>query len=295
VHSKNSYALVRFGKNKQGRRYLEELQSRVACYKSEGLADRHYEQSLYGDSKDVFFSRLWELNLAERLWESGHKLSSMDKGPDFLSVINGRNIWFEAISPCPMGLPEDYIEPFKYGDSMRCGDVPFNGILLRITSSIREKSIKFSRYISDGIVGDNDVCVIAVDTTKLGIFGDTGVSQLPFIVEATYPVGPLQISIDIRTGTAVDSGLSFRPSLNKQTVHGHSPVQTDSFLTGLYPHISAVIGSYGAIQRPYLSLVHNLTSTNPMPVGMLKVDQEFVPSQTEESFSLTNVVVQEGK
>lgn len=288
----NSYVNTKFGNDNESLRFLDELQIRVARYKAAGLADRHFEQHLYGPSREIFFERIWELNLAEHLQECGLELRSANKGPDFLAEIEGRKVWFEATAPCPKGIPDDYLEPIKQGDSFKCGDALFLEVLLRVTSALSDKSKKILKYIKDGCVDKDDICVIAVDTSMLGVIPDIGVSQLPIITEVTCAVGPMVMQLDTKTNKIVSQALSYRKCVIKETEKGPVQIPTDFFFSGKHLHISAAIGSFGANRRKRLALVHNLTAINPMPLKRLKVDQEFVQSRTANGFTLVDVLAQ---
>ncbi|MHC1791039.1 hypothetical protein [Solidesulfovibrio sp.] len=281
-----SFVEKKYSGTDRGKIFIDSLRIRVSRFRTAGLGDEDFEGQLYGSREDNFFSRLWELNLAERLQESGLDISSRRTGPDFKALIDGTVVWFEAISPKPEGLPKEYFCPVAEGTSIRCITVPFEKILLRVTSAIRDKAKKFDHYISDGIVNENDICVVAIDTTQLGMDGAVGVSQNPTIVEATYPIGPLELKIDRETGDIVDSGLSYRPTVPKISPNGFVSVETDSFLSGGYRHVGAAIGSFWTMPRTHFTLVHNISAGNRLAIGVLKVEEEYVPANNQKEFVL---------
>ncbi|WP_428563118.1 MAG: hypothetical protein ACP59X_23180 [Solidesulfovibrio sp. DCME] len=284
----DSYVVKRYGQFEAGSAFVDRLQQRVGDFRNAGLGDKDFESQLYGQSRDNFFSRLWELNLAEILQYSGCVISSRPIGPDFFTRIEDKNVWFEAVSPRPEGFPDEFDRQFS-DDKIEVRDVPFRQILLRITSAIRDKAKKFEDYIKNGIVGASDVNIIAVDVTQLGDYGDVGVSQSPTIVEATYPVGPLVLKIEIKTGKVVEEGLSYRPVIEKNASDRTIQVPTETFLSGAYSHIGAAISGFGALQKTNFTLVHNVTATNKLPLGTLRMDKEYFPRVEEGMISLIDV------
>jgi len=289
METDRSFVEQKYKSTERGKIFIETLRRRVSRFRAAGLGDEDFEGQLYSPNGDNFFSRLWELNLAERLQEGGLDISSSRTGPDFRALVDGLVVWFEAVSPKPEGLPKEYFCPVEEGAPIKCVTVPFEKILLRVTSAIRDKAEKFGIYIDNGIVNTNDICIIAVDTTQLGVDGAVGVSQSPIVVEATYPVGPLELKIDLETGNITDSGLSYRPTISKISSKGFVPVETDSFLSGGYRHIGAVIGSFGAVHHAHFTLVHNFSADNTLPHGVLKVEKEFVPRIKKTGFVLEEI------
>ncbi len=289
VKNNESYVVKRYGNSEEGLSFIRKLQERVNVFRSAGLGDSDFESQLLGPYEDNFFSRLWELNLAERLQESGFRICSQATGPDFMFSIDGKTVWVEAISPKPTGSLEEYCRPLGKDEMFRCRSVPFQEILLRITAAIKEKFIKFGRYIENGVVKRCDINVIAVDVSQLGFYGDTGISQAPTIVEAVYPVGPLTLLINKETGKVCDRYLSYRPDISKSSGEKEVKISTDNFLSGAYDIISAVIGGFGAIQRTYFTVAHNVSAKNVLPPGKVLADKEYVPKFEEDHLVLKDI------
>jgi len=219
----------------------------INYYKSE-LAPPHMISELETKNDGKFWSHIWEALLFDHLKLMGFefvndRVSQRGQiGPDFGIKYENKIIWFEAVAPEPEGIPKDYLEPILIGE-FRAGTEPHEQKLLRWTSAVKSKKDKIAQYIREGIISENDCVVIAVNSCKLQnfAFNDIGISQFPYAVEATYPVGPLSISLN-RSGRAIGSATnSIRHKvLNKN----NADVPTDSFLNHEYNIVSAVIGAY---------------------------------------------------
>ena len=168
--------------------------------------------------------------LARHLIEQGFDIQSNDPGPDFSFEIDGKNVWIEAIAPEPTGLPEEWIE------ARGVIVVPYDQILLRWTNALSVKEKKFLEYRDKGIIQNNDVCVIAINGHLLR--EPRGISQLPYAVEAVFPIGPLAVSFNKRTSERSDLYNSERWSVRKPS---GADVPTDLFLNQANRYSSAVV------------------------------------------------------
>jgi hypothetical protein len=233
-----------------------------------GLPNAHFVSEFTSGKKEAALQRSWEMMLACHLDALGFVVTTSDEGPDFRIEHNGHVIWIEAISPQPMGLPSDYLQPLKPGE-FRVGDVPHNEVLLRWTSAIKEKSEKLKEYRAKGIVGPRDSFVIAINGCQLGTFPlQHGVSQFPYAVEAVYAAGPITFPIDKdrRIGKPF---VSIRPEIRNAK---GAPVPTALFVDRNNAAISAVIAfSKDRSEDPTLALdiVHNHFASSPVPQGIL--------------------------
>ena len=142
-------------------------------------------------------------------------------------------------------------------------------------------------YLEKGVVGEDDSYVIAVNGRLLRRNGFPqlfGISQFPFAVEAVFPVGPIQVSIDLRTNEISGSAYQHRPFvINKNG----SSVPTSIFLDPAYRKISAIwamdIDECEVIgNTQYLEVVHNPNATQPIPSRLLPASAEYVASRSQE-------------
>lgn len=257
-----------------------------------GLKDSKFDQEFTDGDDGHFYSYLWEMLLASHFKSVGLDMSSDDIGPDFKIQHSGRTVWVEAICPAPTGLPNDWLQESKPGE-VQVRSFPHEQMLLRWTAALKEKKEKLTGrasrsgeatipgYAAKGIVGCNEPYVIAVSSCRLGHHetdSHIGISQLPFAVEAVFPVGPIEVVIDRETMERVETRYGHRLSIRKPN---GGMVPTDSFLNPDYAGVSAVLGSPAGLNAACgfeipIVVVHNPFATNPLPIGILGADQEYV-------------------
>ena len=243
------------------------------------LASEHFVTELTSGSKAKLLQRVWEMMVARHLDGLGHKITTAAKGPDFKFEHEGRSYWVECVSPEPMGVPEDYLEGPNPGE-FKVGDVPHEEVRRRWITAVDEKAKKLKKYRSDGIVGDQDGYVIAVNGCQLGALPiHHGLSQLPYAVEAVYPAGPITVPVDKATGAFGKAFIGTQWSI--KSANGE-PVPTSMFVNKENAAVSAVIASSSdRSEEPILPLdvVHNNFAAVPVPRGLFgpKAD-EWVPS-----------------
>jgi type I restriction enzyme S subunit len=148
----------------------------------------------------------------------------------------------------------------------------------------------FPGYLKNGVVGHDDIYVIAVNGRLLRGFGGTfgelnGISQFPFAVEATFAIGPLHIRIDRNTLVSGQPKHQERYLMEKPI---GQPVPADTFLTAEYSNISAIwatdiceLSLRGS--APASAVVHNPRARNPLPLGFLPAQNEYVARQIDDN------------
>ena len=233
-----------------------------------GLARGNFVADLTSGDDSKLFQRLWEMVLALHLVEQGFDIRSNDPGPDFSFEIDGKKVWIEATAPEPIGLSE------KWLSQRGANRVPYEKILLRWTNALSVKKEKFLEYRRKGIVQNNAICVIAINGHLLRDGRGVGISQLPWEVEAVFPIGPLAVTISRRTGERSDLYNSERRSVQKSR---SADVPTDSFLKQENRHISAVVGC-SSCWKPYawMSIAHNPLADSRFPYKRFGANQEYV-------------------
>jgi hypothetical protein len=191
------------------------------------------------------------------------------EGPEFSITIEGRKFWFEAIAP-GAGLTEDRVPEVEMGKSSW---VPTDKVLMRYTSALRDKLLKYDLNRKKGIISENDGYVVAINSNKIphAYFG----SDLPYHVRAFLPFGALTVAINPKTGTKVDEYYQYRDVVKKST---GSPVSTNAFFDPAYQGISAVIHSifdvagytHGTAEwGDDFDVLHNPLATNHLPLEAL--------------------------
>jgi len=134
------------------------------------------------------------------------------------------------------GRPDTLVEP-KNG-----GRIPEERIVLRYTTAIRDKYVKYFRYLRTGIVDRNDAYVIAVNESSLAYRWARAEIDLPRFLKAVYPIGELEMLIERNRNDRKIVGAQNRPRFfiskaNKSEV----PVQT--FIDRRWRGLSAVLCS----------------------------------------------------
>lgn len=262
----------RWPRHKRPRAYVLDTWER---FNQQGLAKGNFVSDLISGEDSKLFQRLWEMVLARHLIEQGFELQSNDPGPDFSFYLDGKKVWIEATAPEPIGLPE------KWLSQKGVNRIPHKQILLRWTNALSVKKAKFLKYRRKGIVQDNDVCVIAITGHLLG--GELrGVSQLPWAVEAVFPIGPLAVDINKQTGEHSALYTSERWTVRKLN---RTDVPTDSFLNQANRYISAVVGCsrcWKDVAGYEMSIVHNPFADNRFPHKQFGADLEYVCESGED-------------
>lgn len=273
--------------------YRQELIRVCTDFVNSGFADSNFMSRLTSGHDSTFWSCLSEALLADRLKnQTLPTRSRIGEGPDFLIMAGEKRVWIEVICPEPRGVPGNWINL-----SEDVTDFPHESILLRWTAAIKEKSEKLigspsnpnSGYLHSGIVASDDAYVIAVNGVQFrnGPFSShLGISQFPFAIEAVFPVGPYQLTIDRNTHQVTDRGHQHRPHIiNRNGAH----VPAYAFLEPHFNPISAIWavdlngGSAIGNNEP-MTVVHNPNAINPIPTGFLPAIEEFVatPINSEE-------------
>jgi hypothetical protein len=117
-------------------------------------------------------------------------------------------------------------------------------------------------------------------------YQDNGITQLPFAVEAVFPVGPLAVRVDRNNDRIV--GDAFHTARYRIEKSNGAPIPTDSFLDPEYANVSAILGcarSHMRYKLP-LALVHNPLARVPLPAGILGAGKEYVVDDEAEFHSL---------
>lgn len=223
------------------------------------FADPHFLE----DAKHQFLQRFWEMYLACALLERGVQLMRVgSEGPEFYFMCDGRRIWVEAIAPGPGDGPDRVIEP-KSGDRYT---VPEEKILLRFTNALVEKQQRYEVALRKGIVQPEDQMLLAINSR--GIPHAPYGAEVPFVLKAFLPLGPLSFVLDPETMDIKDSYHQFRDRIVKA---GGAPVATTSFLNPEFAAFCAVLhsGVDCANHPPKLGdeflVLHNPMACHPLP------------------------------
>jgi hypothetical protein len=278
----------RFPNNPVAPRHFGDL---LAEYEASGLAPPNMRQEVEAGERGLR-AHTWEAMLYRYFSVLGFEFrrdkvrKAGQQGPDFGLLHDGTTIWVEAIVPAPEGIPPEYLEPPKKGEFV-VKTMPHKEMLLRWTAALKEKRDRLAHYIERGIVAATDPAVIAINGCRLCDFAidDHGISQMPFAVEATFPVGPIAVPIS-RDGR-IDGEARRIPRYSIQKANG-AEVPTDSFLNPAYANVSAVIGTvkWDMLKPLPLTLVHNSLARVPLARELFRAKKEYVADDLGDAYLL---------
>jgi len=275
-HCDPSYKAIR--DDDRGKEYKKDIEYLWKAYAP--YADSHF----LSDARLHFQERFWEMYLGNTFLDNQFKISAgTSKGPEFYFDIDGRKCWIEAIAPGPGNGP-DAVPEMEHGKTI-ANRVPSNEIILRLRSAIFDKQKAYLRSLEDGIIQENDLYVLAINSKRIRpcIGGD----ELPYIVKAVYPFGNLVAVFNKNTSQIVDTHHEYREKIKKSS---GSVVDTDIFLKKEYSGIrGGIYSEVDAVNRPQklgsdFRLVHNLMSKNPLPKGSFKFGVEYWVRNDELNF-----------
>lgn len=239
-------------------------------FEAAGLATPHFARELTKGTAESLFHRVWEMMVGLHLLGCGWKVSAprSDNHPDFRCQRGESVLWVEATCTT---AGEDCNLAEEAAWRSAGGPIPFLSLQLRWTASIRAKVEAGRRYRSARVISPGEAYVIAVNGALLsaGDFG-FGISRLPFVVESTMAVGPMQLAFDPETRAF--QGLAHMPRVAIRTLVSDSPVPTGVFLDGSDTSTSAVAGfGLHRVEGSDLELLvaHNPHASAPLPDGVL--------------------------
>ena len=278
--------------------YAAKLAATCQAFEDSGLADPKFAGELVSGSDTKFWSCVSEALLAERLREKAFPARKPGHGPDLLVLSGNRKVWVECICPEPARLPDEWINIHPN----TVGNFPHLAILLRWTSAIKEKAEKLlgsfdgqtPGYLAKGVVAPSDAYVIAVNGCRLrnGPFSALlGISQFPFAAEAVLPIGPYQLQINRVTAKVVERGHQVCFQVEKPN---RSLVPTSMFLNPDFAAVSAIWaveldGASAVGNHEPSAVIHNPLATNPVPVGFLNADDEYVAVKDWDEYIFSKV------
>jgi hypothetical protein len=269
------------------------FESLLAAYQESRLAPPNLISEVTSGEEGKLWSHVWEALLYHHFaslkfnFRYGKVTKAGQHGPDFGIIDGDRTIWIEAVVPSPEGIPADWLEPPKINE-VRVRSMPHQEMLLRWTSVLRDKRSQFEKYVQENIIPASDCTVVAINACRLSDFvgDDHGISQLPFAVEAVFPIGPLAIQLTSDGQMRNDPMRVPRHSLQKPS---GIEVPTGNFLDPTYRNISGLLG---CIHRDNLdglrslTLVHNPLAVEPLPQGILGASKEYVAEDKGDSYLL---------
>ena len=167
---------------------------------------------------------------------------------------------------------------------------PTRQVQLRVTSSLRTKSDRIDRYREDGIVGPDDIAVVAVGAARFGVYA--GGSGFPLALSSVFPIGDAFVNLNKETLEVVETGFATSFEIPRQE---GVDIQRTAFLGDEFQHVSGLvwsrvgIGNMRRSERP-LTFIHNPFARNPMPEAWGVWDREFVAVQGEDGWEVSDIL-----
>ena len=263
--------------------------ARICKQFSQQLWDRYHpyaDDHFLAEIRKDFNARFWEMYLTCTLLDNGPKLgyvvSCSKPGPDALVEHEGQRLWIEAT----VATDGDPTKPDSAVED-HSGNVPDEKILFRYANAIDTKHKKYLLYRDNGIIGKSDTYVIAINGYPLSY--RWAEPEIPRILKALFPIGPLEMLIDRKTKMALGTRYQYRPAVKK--ISG-SPVSTEIFLDQQYCGISAILyscasgyGSSSPLGTDFI-LVHNPQASQPLPPGFLPCGREYRATAVKEGYEV---------
>jgi hypothetical protein len=218
-----------------------------------------------------FYARAWELFLLFVLDGAGLTLErTASKGPDIcVRLASGKRCWIEAVVPTP-GSGDDAIPPLPQ-DPSRVRAPPMDKLLLRYRSVLHDKMKKLAGYRSDGIVGDQDVVLVAINQGAIEN-SDLNDQEVPALLKAVLPIGEPLLVVPI---DSVEKPHVITPRREAVKKANDEPVSTTFFLEPATAFISGIlfatdIWNLRWTMEESLSLIHRPGAAIPLPPGELQ-------------------------
>jgi len=262
---KNYLALRDNPKFSEYRNYCENLWKRFAPY-----ADPDFPLEF---SKQLQ-PRFWELYLGCSLLDLGFSIipKSSSKGPDFHIVLDGRNIWIEAIAPNNGEGPDAVPDIYEHSGF---DPMPEDKIILRFTNAITEKKKKLDAYIRSGIVSSNDIFVIALNGGGINMLMFDG--PMPTVIKSVYPVGDEVVTVDVVSRKVISDKYKLRFEIIKDS---RKAVSTRAFINPEYINITGILYSNVSLGTLPSKLgddflfIHNSIAISKLKYGWLRTGKE---------------------
>jgi hypothetical protein len=201
----------------------------------------------------------------------------------------GRRIWIEAIAPDhgPPG-PDQVVRPVPLNEGGGLIPAPVRQAQLRTTGAFWAKFRKILRYLQEGVIGADDVRIIAISASR---FGPYVTEDPPLVMSSFFPIGDTYVTVDRETGDIVAQGFQAAPFIERQG----EPIPRTAFLDERFADVSGVVwsrvrlGNISRGSRP-LTYVHNPLARRPLSRRWGIWDREFVTVIDGEHWEATDIL-----
>lgn len=265
------------------REHCESLWTRFAPY-----ADGHFLAEL----PRRFHARYWEMYLVVAVMDLGHEITAPKPGPDFGIAVDGRRVWFEAVTATPgASTNADRVPGFAFGTMQ---SVPNEQMVLRYASAISEKVLRqYPKWLENGVLGPDDCLVVAINPKLLDheVF-DT---ITPRILQVAYPVGAPAVAVNPHTGAVIEHRVQYRAAIQRAS---GSQVATGLFLDPQYAPLSALlcsrvdVGNHPEYLGEDFQFAPNPRATTPVPQAVQLIGTLFRPHPSEDHIDIETVTAE---
>ncbi|QOY50999.1 hypothetical protein [Candidatus Sulfurimonas baltica] len=247
----------------QAKKYYQDL---YETYQKEQCEESNFLDGL----EKQWYTRVWELYFATQLKELNFDISCPKaKGhPDLKLIHKEETIWIECTT---ISKGDNAVVEYEDGEIHTLNDEDY---ISRITSAIATKNEQINKQIDNGVIGQNDIVIIAINTGELNL---AKIAQMDnsLIHKALYGIGNLSYNFKKKE--------SFNSSrFNIESANG-SKIKTNLFTTNEYENISGIIFSnwkpteiHESIKNDF-EFTHNLFARNSLENGFFKIGMEYLP------------------
>ena len=228
------------------------------------------EETNFSDGiKKQWHSRIWEMYFTCKLNDLDYKVSCpKGNAPDIKLKIGDQVIWIECTT---LSKGDKAITEHEDEELHTLYDEDY---ILRITSAIDSKYKQINAHIESGVIKENDIVLIAINTGEL-MLTDIAQHDYPLIQKALYGIGSMTYSFTTKKIKNLN-----RPLIANSN---DAKIKTNLFTTEDYKYISGVIFSTWKSTEieqnlsDNFELTHNLFAKNKLEEGFFNFGIEYIP------------------
>lgn len=283
----------------EGKDDIRKFLDHIVCEINPFCGDENIEQRF----QESFHSFTWQFYLGYLLKSAGHQLKkTASEGPDYI-LTNGTLV--EAVL-CTRGEgqnrtfavtdmePEEVYPGFKLYPAVS-REFPDPKIVLRITSSIRDKLVQFLKWKEAKIIDPSSPYIIGVNALLLE--GAVDSPEYSYGARVCFGLGPTQMSIPVRLDrkhkiedSNITTSIRFDSHIKK---HNGQNVLTSLFFDDEYKDVSAIAFSAHYIGNVLhdpgrdVEIIVNPKATNPINIDDYKAFKRTFVVFSEDRSSFT--------
>lgn len=253
--------------------------------RAERYLDNNFRSAFVHETDQRFF----EMRLVCAMLDLGFELEPAAEGrPDVATRLrSGQRLWIEAVAPGRGSADNPDRAPDLVAGRFRA--MPADRLLMRYTQAILSKRDRFAAYMAAGVVGPDDLRVIAVSSG--GLWPYVGSAGLPHGLSAVIPLGQDHVVIDPTTLETVSVAHDRRDEIVRSN---GSPISTLGFFSPAFELVSGVIfdsariGGFNQQHRRRFSSISNPWASARLPPGFFPLGTEFtLTNRGDDAYELT--------